>query len=377
MDGRVGNIIYSNIHGRTFARVYNNASRSNDSEGQVSTKSMWGNLVQLWKVSGRSLRSNFETKLERQSDFNAFMKVNMSLEPAVYLPKNVSQQKGCVLNSLIIADGTLDEIEYTESNGAYLTNILVGDLTIDANTTIAQLSAAIITNNGHLMFQEDDQLTLYKYHQLVRSGTGVPYLKYAYCDFTLNVENEGKVWDVLGRDGFESQNGRLCKRALADGYGYTYVHSRKEKTSDGAKIRTSHARLIVNNSLLDTYTGEEARQRALESWGAKTPDVIVPNADGSSYSYGDLGDDDTPEPTSVTLTVSVSDTCTTLGNIQVGTREAAKTDSVTVESGSSIHVKAIALSGNRFAGWSDGDTNAERDITVTVTKSITANFVED
>ena len=46
----------------------------------------------------------------------------------------------------------------------------------------------------------------------------------------------------------------------------------------------------------------------------------------------------------------------------------------TYEHGAQVTIKATANSGYTFTGWSDSDTNAERTITLTADKSLTASF---
>ena len=79
------------------------------------------------------------------------------------------------------------------------------------------------------------------------------------------------------------------------------------------------------------------------------------------------------EAAQVTLTVG-QDTNPNWGNIQINDRTAAESDSITVASGTSVTVKAIAASGYQFSSWSDGNTNATRTITLTENKTLNASF---
>ena len=79
------------------------------------------------------------------------------------------------------------------------------------------------------------------------------------------------------------------------------------------------------------------------------------------------------EAQQVTLTVG-QDTNPNWGDIQIGDRTAAKSDSLSVEAGTEVTIKAIAASGYQFSSWSDGNTNATRTITLTENKTLNASF---
>ena len=79
------------------------------------------------------------------------------------------------------------------------------------------------------------------------------------------------------------------------------------------------------------------------------------------------------ETETVTLTVG-QDTNPNWGDIQINDRTAAKSDSLSVEAGTEVTIKAIAATGYSFSSWSDGNTNATRTITLTENKTLNASF---
>ena len=79
------------------------------------------------------------------------------------------------------------------------------------------------------------------------------------------------------------------------------------------------------------------------------------------------------EAQQVTLSVG-QDTNPNWGDIQINDRTAAKSDTLSVASGTEVTIKAIAATGYSFSSWSDGNTSATRTITVTENKTINASF---
>ena len=349
MDGRVGNIVYYQNGGETNAMIHNDAPKKNKSTKQVTNQCKWTNIVQLWKAAINLLCGCFQYKGEKQSDFNLFLKRNMRHEPAVYLTKQVADNKGSVITSYQISEGDLMPVRIEIVDGHYATDILIGDLQITADTTIKDLSDAIVSHSSDELYEYGDQITLYRCAQKVDAASGTPYVRFACDELVLSNSNKSKVWEVLSQDGFENINGYLGKSELPEYFGFAYVHSSisKEKKNFG-ELLVSTQHLIVNNPLLDNYTGSDALKAALQSYGAEEEKVIVPNSDGESRKTGHIDDKDLPT-SKYRLTVQSE-------SLDKGT----VTGGGMFEEGANPTFSAIPKAGYEFEGWyRDGEKFSE------------------
>ena len=90
----------------------------------------------------------------------------------------------------------------------------------------------------------------------------------------------------------------------------------------------------------------------------------------SLNSLDDGEDDQDPEDggTATTYTLQVKASPTEGGSV---------TGSGTYDQGETVEISAVAKSGYRFSAWSDGETDANRTVTVTGDATYTATFVSD
>ena len=361
-SGRVGNVRYVEKGGETYTRSAFNSKKTNPrTRKQMLQRLRFRSLVNLYEALDLM---NCFAKVGNQSDYNMYIRANQGM--GVFLEKEEAEKGYQIALPIVITKGTgkIAPFEQSADGTQVVTSIALGSgFSISGSTKVSDLAKAIVDNNED--WDYDDRLGFVELLQ--RTVAGYPRVTMKVHTVTLTKDNDALLSSYMGADTLVAKDGMLAsKTGLAAGcYGFT--HSRKDTAS---KLDVSMQSLVnLNSALIDAYSTEDKFLDAWESYGMSEESWVDPDEGGE--------EGDTPEPSAVTLTVAVADTCTTLGNIQIGTREAAKTDSVTVEPGSIQHIKAIALSGNNFVGWSDGETDAERDITVSETKSITANFVED
>jgi hypothetical protein len=155
-------------------------------------------------------------------------------------------------------------------NGILVSGIALGDLVIDANTTVADLTMAILTNNGD-QWLEKDQITHF-YAEQWEDSEGVPRATMTAQKVLLDLSDQTKLWNVVSARGFSSipstdsgQGGYyLAMNAALSNSGGSWVHSRTK--ADGS-TQVSTQRLIVVSDILDDYTGYEAMVASAESYG--------------------------------------------------------------------------------------------------------------
>ena len=345
MSGKVGNIIYYNDKGGTSAMIYNDTPRTEKTNAQVVYQSQWGNLIRVWRAFEQRLKDNFQSKPSGHRDYNAFIKMNMkSQHTKVYLSKDVSELGGCVLADFMISCGSLPEITCIEGNGTYKTNIRLGDLVINSDTTIGDLSVAISRNNNG-RFKIGDQISLHRAYQKVHSSTNVPYVQTVSSELNLNESCDDKIWEKLPSFCFENVDGFLGNTESSSfGYGFAYIHSRKE---DNVIMVSTQSLIVKNDAMLEEYTGNAALIKAQKSYGARSQTFTAPNADGSSGTYGYYYDE---EPTGK-YRLTVQSESLDKGTVSGGGM---------FEEGANPTFSATPKAGYEFEGWyRDGEKFSE------------------
>ena len=275
MKGSAGDWTYSRVGGSTIAKQKvekkENPSRS---FAQEARRVRWRNIQNLWASFSGTLRPSFEDKVARVSDANAFISVNIDGTP-VYLTKEEAKQGACVVAAYQMTKGTLPSISVTARTGDVpVSNIALGNLVIDSDTTLKQFSNAVVNNNPK--FVHGDQISCYIVTQEQNSVTGIPYVETQAYEVTLNqMDEETLLSDLVPANGFSTVDGKLGASGAVVG-GITWVHSRK----GNGRTLVSTQSLFVNNALLTQYQTAAKRIEAILSYGGKVSQLfLVPNTD--------------------------------------------------------------------------------------------------
>jgi hypothetical protein len=163
----------------------------------------------------------------------------------------------------------------TTPAGVITSDINLGSLVINDETTLAAFSAAVKANNSGWAY--GDQLSAYVAIQKVNTVTQIPYVEVKVFEITLDGDSDTLVVDLIGNDpmAFSVTDQKLCLNATING-GACYVHSRKS----GGRTLVSSQRFTVTNNLLDAYTTDAKRDAAVVSYGGKvTQPFLTPNID--------------------------------------------------------------------------------------------------
>lgn len=237
---------------------------------QMNRRMGWANIVAMWKSFTGNLRPSFESKGTRHSDFNAFMAANLGLSK-VYLKRSEVRLGVCVAAPYIMSLGTLPSIDITSMSGGKMkSDIALGDLTIDADTTVSSFSKAVLNNNDD--YKEGDQITGFLAQQVLVGANQVPKVHMVASRVTLEKENNTKLLDIVNEAVFSSADGYLASKSTVNG-GIAWIHSRLER----GKTKVSPQNLVVNNTLLESYMSASARNEAIESYGGvNKQDYLTP-----------------------------------------------------------------------------------------------------
>jgi hypothetical protein len=222
-------------HGTILARNPKRRGITRRSEKQANTRCQLANVSANYQLFRCKKMQTFEGKEAGQNDFNIFVQVNYDRNP-VFITKQDRKCGGCVLGNYQYSLGSLNPIAITlNAGGVLVTNIGLGSLVIDANTTVGEFSAAVLANNKD--WQADDQLTFFYAEQMVDSE-GVPRASMDPYRMVMSTSDQSKLWTVVSALGFSSVSdggtGYVLGMSLAlSNAGASWIHSRKD--GDGEK----------------------------------------------------------------------------------------------------------------------------------------------
>lgn len=253
-------------HGTILARNPKRRGMTRRSEKQANTRCQLANVSANYQLFRCKKMQSFEGKEAGQNDFNIFVQVNYDRNP-VFITKQDRKCGGCVLGNYQYSLGSLNPIAISlNAGGVLVTNIWLGSLVIDANTTVGEFSAAVLANNKD--WQADDQLTFFYAEQMVDSE-GVPRASMDPYRMVMSTTDQTKLWNVVSALGFSSVAAAGTGYVLGMGIalsnaGGSWIHSRND--GDGEK-QVSTQRMKVVSDILASYQGEAAFLASAKSYG--------------------------------------------------------------------------------------------------------------
>ena len=237
---------------------------------QMARRITWSNIIANYRVLKEPLREGWENIPQGQSLFNQFISVNARTAPYA-LTRDDFKAGACIVAPYQITRGSIDPIKVDVSAGVPMakTNIAVGDLTIDDQTTIAQFAEAIVTNNAD--WEYGDKLTYISMVQYVKSG--VPKVSVSYAAITLLEDSELILSDEVSLQGLKNVGGVLGHDKPAPVGGFCWIHSRHDADNN---LHLSNQFVIANNDdMIARYTTVDARLAAALSYGANFRNLVV------------------------------------------------------------------------------------------------------
>ena len=246
--------------GTILAQNPRQPGKTRRSEAQADRRCQMGNMGGFYRLFDRRITNAFEGKAPGQNDYNLFIQCNYTKHP-VYLTKQDSKCGGCVLAPYQISRGSLEPIRMNLSQSNVLsTNLSTGAVVINANTTVAELTIALLQNKG---FQVGDQISFFYGEQYVDSED-VPRATMDASRLVLSLTDTTKVWDEVDALGFSTVNGCLGMNTALSNAGAAYIHSRD---LDGGLTQVSTQRMTVVSDILADYQSEEAFIASANSYG--------------------------------------------------------------------------------------------------------------
>ena len=256
-------------HGTILARAPRKTANARRSERQANLRCQLANMSANFKLYQGKLKLAWEGKKAGLSEYNCFVASNYDKNP-VYITKSMRVAGACVLAESYISSGSLAPIDTTvDGAGVMVSDLKLGGLVIDAQTTVADLTMAILQNNAE--WEDGDQLTWFYGVQRVDSA-GTPRASLTAEKVVLDTTNETALWSVVSEIGFSSVQG---SGSAVNGYvlgmgqalvnaGGVWVHSREK---DSGSIKVSSQQMTVVSDVLAQYQTYAAMKASADSYG--------------------------------------------------------------------------------------------------------------
>ena len=288
LNGSAGSLTFKQYAGQTVVSEKISVVKRSNTPMQMRQRTKWGNVIQMYKGICPLINYGFESKPVGKSDYNMFMKVNMKGSD-IYLTREEVAGGGCIAAPYQLTQGTLPSIVIVGSGDNARTDISLGDLTIDAETTVKDFAIAVVSNNADYDF--GDQIAFFDVLQRVNAVTGIPYCQFLATNVVLDKASEVKLLDLVSKYGFATVDGYLG-HIEGEGAGvFAWVHSRKSS----AKTLVSTQSLINNNAeVIADYSGAEAYKRSVKTYGGENSAFLTPGTTTTQATDGSASAGGTP-----------------------------------------------------------------------------------
>ena len=273
--GKVGDLVFSRRLGQQVTRAYNPSPLNPQSDAQMSQRTRLSGLVAAYRAMRIILDHSFTDRKEGATSYNAFVSANMAIAP--FLSKEQARQGVVIVLPYIVSRGVLSRIFVSGSGDNAYTNIGLGALVIDDDTTIAEFSQAVIQNNAG--WEEGDQLTYFSVVQTALPGQSqYPHVSAQKFKVTLSLSNEETLRTYLPNYGSATVDGFLGHGTHFAAGGFCWIHSRKD-ASGTLQVSTQDLICNIDNSMWTSPAQEEYAKR---SYGVNAEDYLVPGSNNSS-----------------------------------------------------------------------------------------------
>lgn len=242
--GKVGSLVFARLKGQQITRAYNPSPNDRKTNKQMSQRVKLPALVAFYQQNQAFFPFSFTSKKTTQSDYNAFVSVNLLNSDMPYLNKGQIASGYPVVAPYIGTDGPVSEVACVWGNmnadvanadafepiGVVTTLKCATDFDFKrfqtlGNFGVAEVSQQLVDNNPDI--QNGDMITFYLiYNPAVKFGGVVDIDKLndpnviASCQFTVDIastqvaSNFGLTFEADGRTNFlaltTNANGNIC-----------------------------------------------------------------------------------------------------------------------------------------------------------------------
>lgn len=277
--GKVGSLVFARRLGQQVTRAYNANPKDAATRSQVAQRVKMANVINMYRATRALTNHSFEGAVNGQTSYNLFVRYNLSTNK-VSLSKEAASFGACVVAPYIISKGTLPSIQVQGVGADATTNIAVGNLVINEETTIAQFAVALVANNPSINF--GDQLTYVSLVQASDANTGYPVVQSAIYEVTLNQSDQLPLRSYLPAVATAVKDGMLAHGELIGRGGFCWIISRKN--ADGSLSVSSQRIVLTSADVASQYTNTAAVTKAINSYGYNSDAILVPDGEGQNGS---------------------------------------------------------------------------------------------
>ena len=288
LNGSAGSLTFKQYAGQTVVSEKISVVKKSNTPMQMRQRTKWGNVIQMYKGICPLINYGFESKPVGKSDYNMFIKVNMKGSD-IYLTREEVAGGGCIAAPYQLTQGTLPSIVTVGEGDNVRTDISLGDLTIDAETTVKDFAQAVVNNNAD--YDYGDQISFFDVLQRVNAVTGIPYCQFLATNVVLDKASEVKLLDMVSKYGFATVDGFLG-HIEGEGAGvFAWVHTRK---SSGKTLVSTQSLINNNAEMIAEYSGAEAYKRSVKTYGGENSAFLTPGTTTTQATDGSASAGGTP-----------------------------------------------------------------------------------
>lgn len=271
--GAVGDIVFSHSKGQQVARVRNRKPANPKSNPQMRQRSAFLCPLLFYKRGKQAqFKFAFENKLPKESDFNAFMRLN-ALAGIPLTPAERDMDGYPCLGKYAMSRGSLTRLRYNcVANGEDNLGIQVNFKFAEVPTTLAELSAALVATGD---YQSGDIVTMFVISGGLIDGNSISEYDRAWqiAQFTLDI-NDTTALNSLGltatAEGFTFPGLSAYNQSCV---GVGAIVSRN--TMSGLKVSSCDLVLSADTTQIWRYMqSENYRNYVAAQWGASGDAVL-------------------------------------------------------------------------------------------------------
>lgn len=285
--GSVGDVTFYRDGGEQRARARNRKPNNPRSNRQMYQRAKFAGAVKFFKQSlANFYKMAFETKKPNESDYNAFMRVNLSQSPL--MSKTAFDKPGYpAIGHWTIAQGSMPTLQFETGYGSGQDALAVvlpvkTEESISVNSTIGELSAILI-NSG--LYMPGDIFTLVRIAVRAATLATLPTATpegnwrtfWTVTQILLDTSDMRKLSDtllsvaageIIGKD----TDGYLFISNTGDD-GFSLVTTRN--TANG--LKASNSEIVVTDAIesaITTAQGDDYKNAVLADWRANGENIL-------------------------------------------------------------------------------------------------------
>lgn len=269
---------------KTVAAVIKKDAKNPRTEGQMRQRIRMNNILSVYRSINTGLKENFEGIMGSKNASSFFRSYNLMRKP-VWLTYRQKLYNQGVLAPYVVGQGKLPTIAYDFVEGAFVSDLAIGDLNVGPDTTVKELAQAVCGGNEGWAAGDTLQVMLLKQRRnntlsSAKQDDADELEPIQSCILTIPLQKGCKeelsmlpfhnVTLPLGEKlTIRNHDGYLAVEA-ADANEYVYAFALIHGRGEGEKrLCSSQELLLSDNQMYEIYASDESLERALSGYKPK------------------------------------------------------------------------------------------------------------